>query len=91
MCPQLQEQIKVLYVEKFMNNRIFREYDIRGIVDEDFTDEVVINLGRAYGKILSDNSQKNISISGDIRHSTNRLKNNLIEGLTNSGINVYHL
>ena len=74
-----------------MNNRIFREYDIRGIVDEDFPDEVVINLGRAYGKILSDNNQKNISISGDIRHSTNRLKNNLIEGLTNSGINVYDL
>ena len=74
-----------------MNNRIFREYDIRGIVDEDFSDEVVINLGRAYGKILLDNNQKNISISGDIRHSTNRLKNNLIEGLTNSGINVYDL
>ena len=62
-----------------MNTNIFREYDIRGIVDEDFPDEVVINLGRAYGKFLSDNNQKNISISGDIRYSTNRLKNNLIE------------
>ena len=41
-----------------MNNRIFREYDIRGIVDEDFSHEVVINLGRAFGKFLSDSNQK---------------------------------
>ena len=74
-----------------MNNSIFREYDIRGIVEEDFSDEVVIDLGRAYGKFLLDNNQKKISISGDIRYSTNRLKNSLIEGLTNSGIDVYDL
>ena len=48
-------------LEKF-KPEVLREYDIRGIVDEDFPDEVVINLGRAYGKILSDNYQKNFSI-----------------------------
>ena len=62
-----------------MNNRIFREYDIRGIVEEDFSSDIVINLGRAYGKFLLDNNQNKISISGDIRYSTDRLKNNLIE------------
>ena len=74
-----------------MNNRIFREYDIRGIVEEDFQDKVVIDLGRAYGKFLLDNNQNKISISGDIRYSTDRLKNNLIEGLSSVGINVYDL
>ena len=74
-----------------MNNRIFREYDIRGIVEEDFSSDIVINLGRAYGKFLLDNNQNKISISGDIRYSTDRLKNNLIEGLSSVGINVYDL
>ena len=74
-----------------MNNRIFREYDIRGIVEEDFSDRIVVNLGRAYGKYLLDNNQDKISVSGDIRHSTSRLKDNLIEGLIESGINIYDL
>ena len=33
-------------MEKFMNENIFREYDIRGIVEKDFPDDVVINLGK---------------------------------------------
>ena len=74
-----------------MNNRIFREYDIRGIVEEDFSSDIVINLGRAYGKFLLDNNQNKISISGDIRYSTDRLKDNLIEGLSSVGVNVYDL
>tara|TARA_Y100001970_G_scaffold23435_1_gene27542 strand:- start:19076 stop:20443 length:1368 start_codon:yes stop_codon:yes gene_type:complete len=74
-----------------MNNRIFREYDIRGIVEEDFQDKVVIDLGRAYGKYLLDNNQNKISISGDIRYSTSKLKSNLINGLIESGIDVYDL
>ena len=74
-----------------MKNRIFREYDIRGIVNEDFPDKFVIDIGRAYGKFLLDNNQNTISISGDIRYSTKRLKNNLIEGLSCCGVNVYDL
>ena len=74
-----------------MNPNIFREYDIRGIVDNDFPEDVVFNIGKSYGSILIQNNQKNISISGDIRHSTNRLKDNLIEGLLTTGINVYDM
>ena len=40
---------------------------------------------------MIENNQKNISISGDIRYSTERLKNNLIEGLLSTGINVYDM
>ena len=74
-----------------MNNSIFREYDIRGIVDTDFADDVVINLGRAYGSFLRNNNQNNISVSGDIRYSTNNLKKNLVEGLLSTGINVFDM
>ena len=74
-----------------MNSNIFREYDIRGIVKDDFSEEVVFNIGKSYGSILINNDQKNISVSGDIRHSTDRLKRNLIDGLLSTGINVYDM
>ena len=74
-----------------MNSRVFREYDIRGIVEEDFSEEFVINLGKAYGSFLLKNNQSKVSVSGDIRYSTERLKNNLIEGLLSSGMIVYDL
>ena len=32
-----------------MNPEIFREYDIRGVVDKDLTDQDVILLGKAFG------------------------------------------
>ena len=74
-----------------MNNSIFREYDIRGIVDTDFTNDIVIDLGRAFGTFLMNNNHSNISVSGDIRYSTNNLKKCLVEGLLSTGINVYDM
>ncbi len=74
-----------------MNPNIFREYDVRGIVENDFSDEVVINLGRAYGTFLKNNNQSNITISGDIRYTTNQLKENLTQGLMSVGVNVYDM
>jgi phosphomannomutase/phosphoglucomutase len=35
-----------------MNRQVFREYDIRGIVEKDFTDDFVVDLGRAYATML---------------------------------------
>ena len=32
-----------------MKEHIFRMYDIRGVVEEDFPEAVVTDLGRAYG------------------------------------------
>ena len=35
-----------------MNPQVFREYDIRGVVEDDFDDEFVVDLGRAYATML---------------------------------------
>jgi len=32
-----------------MNPEIFREYDIRGVVDKDLTDEIARQIGQAFG------------------------------------------
>ena len=74
-----------------MNKNVFREYDIRGIVENDFKDDFVICLGKAFGTYLQNNNHSNISVSGDIRFTTNKLKKLLTKGLIEVGINVYDL
>ena len=74
-----------------MNPYIFRQYDIRGVVAEDFTDDVVINLGKGFGTWLRNRDAKSITVSGDVRLTTPHLKEKFIEGVLSTGINVIDL
>ena len=71
-----------------LNESMFREYDIRGIVTEDFSKEVVEQLGRAFGTYILRNNGTEISVSGDIRESSPILKNYFISGILSTGANV---
>ena len=71
-----------------LNESMFREYDIRGIVTEDFPKEVVEQLGRAFGTYILRNNGTEISVSGDIRESSPVLKNYFISGILSTGANV---
>ena len=64
-----------------MNEYIFREYDIRGVVNKDFTDQVVQNIGRAFGTYIRRQGGTSIAVSGDIRPSTPKLINQLSKGI----------
>ena len=78
-------------MDKFINDSIFREYDIRGVVNKDFNDKLVYNIGKAFGTYLVDNNSRKMSISGDIRKTTGHLKKLLIEGIMSVGVNVYDM
>ena len=71
-----------------MNPYIFRKYDIRGIVETDFTADVVTDLGRAFGTYVLRSGGTKVSISGDIRLTTPRLIKNFSDGLVDTGIVV---
>ena len=71
-----------------MNPQVFREYDIRGVVQDDFDDEFVVNLGRAYATILIEAGRHNITLGRDCRLSSDMLRERLVEGLLRAGINV---
>ncbi|MCD5397643.1 hypothetical protein LR003_01750, partial [candidate division NPL-UPA2 bacterium] len=43
-----------------MNPQIFREYDIRGLVDQDLNSEMVETLGKAFGSYIQDFKGKEI-------------------------------
>ncbi|MFQ6615484.1 MAG: phosphomannomutase, partial [Fidelibacterota bacterium] len=55
------------------NPYVFREYDIRGKVAEDFPREFVEDLGRAFGTFVKRRGAREIGMSGDIRLTTPRL------------------
>ena len=71
-----------------MNKNIFREYDIRGIADTDLTNDTVYLIGKAFGSYLYKNNHNSLSISGDVRKTTARIKKSFIEGALSQGINV---
>ena len=75
----------------YMNQYIFREYDIRGVVAEDFTDDVVINLGKGFGTLIKEKGAKKISVSGDVRLTTPHLIEKFTEGVLSTGIDVVDL
>jgi phosphomannomutase/phosphoglucomutase len=55
-----------------MNQNIFREYDIRGIVGEQLTDETVAILGKAIATFFNQNGARRIAVGFDARESSPR-------------------
>jgi len=74
-----------------MDNNIFREYDIRGIVDKQLTSETVTLLGRAIGTFFADHNAKRIAVGYDARESSPRFCDLLTSGFTECGIEVVHI
>jgi phosphomannomutase/phosphoglucomutase len=74
-----------------MNPHIFREYDVRGLVATDFTDEVVAKLARALGTFYARHGVERVSVGRDARESSPRFSAMLVEGITSSGIEVVDL
>jgi phosphomannomutase/phosphoglucomutase len=68
-----------------MNQNIFREYDIRGIVGPDLTDETVAILGKAIGTFFQKNGAKRIAVGFDARVSSPRFRDLLVEGFNQTG------
>lgn len=74
-----------------MDTSILRKWDIRGIYPTQINEEVALALGYSYGFYLKEKEIKDCIVGRDNRYGGQELKNKLIEGLTNSGINVTYL
>ncbi len=74
-----------------INPYIFREYDIRGKVSEDFPEHIVIKLGKAFGTFIKRAGGTEIAVSGDIRLTTPELIIQFKSGVISTGIDVINL
>lgn len=72
-----------------VSSGIFRQYDIRGIVDDDLTTEAAEAIGRAYAvHFRAAGKTGAVAVGRDNRPSGPRLRDALVLGLTSSGIDV---
>jgi phosphomannomutase/phosphoglucomutase len=69
-----------------MNPQIFREYDIRGLVDKDLTAEVVEKLGKGLGTLVRRQGGRTVVVGRDCRESSTRFRDALCKGLTSTGV-----
>ncbi|MBF0588467.1 MAG: phosphomannomutase/phosphoglucomutase [Magnetococcales bacterium] len=74
-----------------INPHSFREYDIRGVVDEDLTEEFARTLGQAFACHVRESlgiKTPTVAVGRDGRASSPRLSAALIEGLNKGGASV---
>ena len=71
-----------------INPQIYREYDIRGVVDKDLTPEIVRRLGQGFGTHMARLGRKNLVVGRDGRLSSPSYRETLIEGLISTGCNI---
>ena len=57
-----------------MNSQIFREYDVRGLVDKDLTDSVVENLGKGLATMVKRVGGTTVVVGRDARLSGERFR-----------------
>ena len=75
-----------------INKKIFREYDIRGVYPSEVNEEVAYKVGRSYASILINNYNIDTCVVGmDNRLSSQSLHNELVRGLTDTGMNIIDL
>ena len=72
-------------------SHIFREYDIRGLADSELTDAVARGIGRAFAMALMGENKKKTALAHDLRPSSVRIREALLEGLTGGGMDVLDL
>jgi len=67
---------------------LFREYDLRGIVGTELTEDTSERLGRAYATYVAGRNIKTVSLGRDGRLSSPALHRALLNGLLAGGLNV---
>lgn len=75
---------------------MFREYDIRGFVDQNFTEPVLERIGKAFGTFLAgrrggDRGPGTLVVGRDVRLSSERYERALIAGLCSTGADIIEI
>ncbi|MBI4439235.1 hypothetical protein HY640_04845 [Candidatus Woesearchaeota archaeon] len=66
----------------------FKEYDIRGLIDEELNEETATRVGKALGTFLQG---KPVLVCRDIRHSSEKIQQPFIDGLLSTGSDATYI
>jgi phosphomannomutase/phosphoglucomutase len=70
---------------------IFREYDIRGLVDQDLTEDAVHLVAKVLGTLVRREGGRTVVVGRDCRVSGERFARQMIAGLVSTGVDVVDL
>jgi phosphomannomutase/phosphomannomutase/phosphoglucomutase len=65
--------------------RCFKAYDVRGRIPDELNEDLAYRIGRSYAAFVR---PKRVAVGRDIRHSSVSLRDALIRGLVESGVDV---
>lgn len=71
-----------------IKKEVFRQYDIRGIVNEQLNEESYYLIGKGFGSMLREKELKTIVIGGDARHTTRAFMDAFIRGAMETGCDI---
>ena len=74
-----------------IKDSLFKEYDLRGIVGDEIVDGVSYKLGIGYGSYIRNLGYSKVVVGHDNRLSSENLKDELIKGLIDSGVDVFDI
>jgi len=74
-----------------VNPAIFREYDIRGLAEQDFDKEFALLLGKVHGTMIAAKGGKRVTVGRDCRATSDLYAEAVIEGLASTGLQVYDI
>jgi phosphomannomutase / phosphoglucomutase len=74
-----------------INPQIYREYDIRGVVERDLRPEVVRRLGQGFGTFMAKLGRRDLVVGRDGRLSSESFSDALIQGILSTGCNVLEI
>ncbi len=70
---------------------IFREYDIRGIWEEEITEDVAYTIGRSFASYIQKDGLEQVIVGHDNRLSSPMIHEALLQGLQESGAHIIDL
>jgi phosphomannomutase len=66
----------------------FKAYDIRGKLGTELNEDIARRIGRAFGEYLK---PRRVAVGGDVRQTSESLKQAVAEGLMDAGVDVIDL
>ena len=74
-----------------ISRNIFRQYDIRGLVSRELDDDTVRRIAQAFATMVAEKGLNKVVLGRDNRKSSPRLREVVVEALTDSGCQVIDL
>jgi phosphomannomutase/phosphoglucomutase len=71
-----------------VQRNIFREYDIRGLVEKELTEETALGIAKAFGTYFMRLGKKTLALGRDVRLTSDRFAEIAHQGLTSTGCDI---